>query len=368
MSECPNRAAGIVLGDGFACVHIQVRAETAEFTHVVTAIKAMKDRLQRHGADTPFPEAFEQRLRSIRGVRSVVVEGPFSSILIPLHLARRFTDRPVHFHGALGQGPAAQHVRKLLATAGIDGHFALRDGDSPLEIEVSDDRGRRRITRLYLPRKLKHRFKLSAESLKEVRGFLLSQYNAGRAAVAEQVRAAGGFTSLRVGEINRHVSATDYLGVLRHFHHVIVPQRDNVLRQVARAAGLKPPRGWPKGFDGLAAQLAEDLGRREGGPRLVVLVFHARREAVFCLPGEPPVCLRAPERFDTASRISRLQGACASLALGAGGPFEWNGYLPSPKSLNDFAEWATQAAYFGTDRRPWTCPSPAFRPAESWRV
>jgi hypothetical protein len=368
MSDSPNRATGIVLGDGFACVHIQVRAETPRFTQVVAAIKGLQAHLRRHGADTPFPEGFEHRLRAIPGVRTVVVEGPFSSILIPLHVVRRFTDRPVHFHGALGQGPAAAHVRKVLAAAGIDGRFALRDGDSPLEIEVSDDGGRRRIARLYLPKKLKHLFKLSDEELKGVRGFLLSQYNAGRAAVAARVRAAGGFTALRVGEINRHVGADDYLGVVRHFHHVLVPDRDGVMRQVARAAGLEPPRGWPRGFDALAGRLAEHLGTRDGVPRLVVLIFHARKEAVFCLPGQPPVCVRAPARFDTASRISRLHGACAALALGAGGPFEWNGFLPSAKSLNDFAEWAVQAAYFGTDRRPWTCPTTDFRPAESWRV
>ena len=94
----------------------------------------------------------------------------------------------------------------------------------------------------------------------------------------------------------------------------------------------------------------------------------ARKEAVFCLPGQTPVRLGAPAHFDTASRISRLQGACAALALGAGGPFDWDGFIPAPQSLNDFAEWAMQAAYCGTDRRPWTCPTPDFQPGGSWRV
>jgi hypothetical protein len=197
-------------------------------------------------------------------------------------------------------------------------------------------------------------------------GFVLSVFNQGRARVAAAIHARGGFTTLRVGELGRHVTAADYLGILDSFDHLFVSTRGHSLRQVARAAGYTPPHGWPRQVDSLCLRLAEDLAARGRG-RMVVFHFHEAQEALFVLAGQEPVVVRAPAHFhDGTSRAGRLHGACAVATLRRPPAAPLNGFLPAPEHLAEFADWAVQLAYSGTDSLPWRTPGPDFTPTGSW--
>ena len=232
------------------------------------------------------------------------VQPPVSAILVPVHLIRSHADRPVVFSGALGTGPVADAVREMMTACRIECRWAVGGcSDSPVEVGVRAGAGRDACVRLYLPGKLKHCYRPAADELAGAGGFVLSVFNQGRARAARAVYSRGGFTTLRVGELGRHIRAEDYLSVLGWFHHLVVPTRGHTLRQVARAAGYAPPRGWPHRFDDLAHRVAEDLATRDGR-RLVVLHYHDTQEAAFVLPGCRPALARAPGAITTA-RLAR---------------------------------------------------------------
>jgi hypothetical protein len=373
MSNETAPGRGPVLADGFACARIDVSVVPATLPVVVAATNRLKADLKggSHDLLEPFPGRLLDWFRALSGVRQAEVQPPISAILVPIHLIRRHSERPVIFSGALGTGPVARFVAGMMAAEGIDCRWAINPAsDSPIEVGIRAAGGGRRdaCVRLYLPSKLKHRYAPPAADLRAAGAFVLSVFNQGRARAAQAVRAQGGLATLRVGELGRHIRPADYLRILPTFHHVVISTRGHSLRQVAREAGHVAPRGWPRRFDLLGRRLAEDLSQRDG-ERLVVLHYHEAQEAAFVLPGREPVVVRAPGRFaDGVSRASRLHGACASLMLGnrfaAGG----DGYLPSPQQMPAFADFATQLAYWGTDQLPWRTPEPDFAPAGSWLV
>jgi hypothetical protein len=358
-----------VLADGFACVRLDVCTTPGAFREVTSATHLLKANLRAGSArlDAPFPDGLLGWFRALPGVLRAEVQPPISAILVPVHLIRSHADRTVVFSGALGTGLVAQSIRGMMAACRIDCRWAVcAASDSPIEVGIRADARRDACVRLYLPAKLKHLYRPAAAELTGAAGFVLSVFNQGRARAARAVHAAGGFTTLRVGELGRHIRAEDYLGVLGWFHHLVIPTRGNTLRQTARAAGYAPPRGWPRRFDALAHRVALDLATR-GGRRLVVLPYHESQEAAFILPGCEPVVARAPRRFHNgASRASRLHGACAALSLRRACPAPLEGYLPTPEGLPAFADLATQLAYAGTDQLPWATPGPDFVAAGSW--
>ena len=366
----PTPLDGPVLADGFACARIEVMTDRAALPGVTAAINGLKKQLAQGETAlvAGFPDRLLERFRALPGVVRVEVQPPTSAILVPVHLIRRYAGRPVTFSAALGTGPVARFVAEMMTTEGIDCRWATNPAsDSPIEVGVRGA-ARAECIRLYVPRRLKHVYAPPKSDLESAGGFVLSVFNKGRARTAAAVRARGGFTTLRVGELGRYVTAEDYLGILDSFHHLFVSTRGHSLRQVARAAGYDPPRGWPARFDALGRRLAEDLASRDPG-RLVVLHYHEAQEAAFVLPGHPPAVVRAPARLhDGASRAGRLHGACAALALKCPHVVPLVGYRPTPEHLGAFADRAMQLAYSGTDRLPWQTPGPDFTTSNSWLV
>src|SRR5262245_61070821 len=118
MSQLTATGHGPVLADGFACARLDVRVAPAALPSVIEATDRLKADLKR-GAAGDLLDAFPGRLldwfRALPGVLRAEVQPPISAILVPVHLIRRHSRRSVIFSGALGTGPVARFIDRMMA-------------------------------------------------------------------------------------------------------------------------------------------------------------------------------------------------------------------------------------------------------------
>lgn len=357
-----------VYGDGFVPFHFSVtvdnpEGDSARFRQVVANVRDLQSMLRKHGAGGDFPAGFQQTLTALPGVTAVFVEGPYSSIVIPLCMVRSLGNSPACLSGVLGKGVIADAIQAALQQRGVlfTPHI-MSAGDSPLEISIRDHAGNQKAVRLYAASRsaFRHTYRFTDEHASRAKGFILSRFNQGRARALRTVYANEGFTSLRISEPTRYVKLDDYLSLLPESRHVIVSYRAGVMRKLARQSGIPVrSRHWPQSFDQTAEKLAHRLTERGDCPRLVAMVFE--REVALVAQGKPPLRLCPPTKYDSRSRAARVQGACASLALNL------PGYQPTGQAdWEHFGNIAVQAAYDGTLGRPSTYPASTFQPTGTW--
>lgn len=358
----------VVYGDGFVPFHFSVTMDNAEgdkarFNQLVANVRGLESMLRKHGAGDDFPTGFQQILTTLPGVTAVFVEGPYSSIVIPLCMVRSLGNCPACLSGVLGKGVIADAIRAALQQRGVlFTPHVVPAGDSPLEISIRDHAGNQKAVRLYAASRsaFRHTYRFTDEHASRARGFILSRFNQGRAHALRTVYANEGFTSLRVSEPNRYVKLDDYLSLLPASCHVVVSYRAGVMRKLARHLEIPVrSRHWPQSFDETTENLAHRLTERGDRPRLVALVFE--REVALVAHGKPSLRLCPPAEYDSRSRAARVQGACASLALNL------PGFQPTGQAdWERFGNVAVQAAYDGTFGRPSTYPASTFQPTGTW--
>ncbi len=358
----------IVYGDGFVPFHFSVtvdnpESDAARFRRVVANVRGLESTLRKRGAGDDFPTGFQQILAALPGVTAVFVEGPYSSIVIPLCMVRSLGNCPACLSGVLGEGVIADAIRATLQQQGVlFTPHVVSAGDSPLEISIRDHAGNQKAVRLYAASRsaFRHTYRFTDEHASRAKGFILSRFNQGRAHALRTVCANEGFTSLRVSEPTRYVKLDDYLGLLPVSCHVVVSYRGGVMRKLARHLEIPVrSRHWPQSFDETAEKLAHRLTDRGERLRLVAMVFE--REVALVAQGKPPLRFCPPAKYDSRSRAARVQGACASLALNL------PGFQPTGQAdWERFGNVAVQAAYDGTLGRPSTYPASTFQPTGTW--
>jgi len=354
------------VGDGFVPYYLAVdiqnpSGEGTLFRETIAAIKQLKTFVREGRQDELNPRTLSERLLQIPSVVSVVAEGAYSSIVIPLAMIGSLSNASVFLHGVVGSGPITDAIEDSLEAHGIElVPKRLTGGDSPVEISVRDAFGHQETLRFYPVSRTKYRqtFLLNKTGLSSRTGFVLSRYNAGRAAAFLSVANVGGLTSLRIAESTRYVTLADYLSLLPHSIQTFGSHRDDVLKKLGRH--LLPNNAksdWTKQYDPETSRVVQAIVDQTSHNGLVVVILET--ELVFAMRGFPQLRFRPPSNFDTRSRAARVQGACAAIFRAD--------EIENSDSWMSLAEKCVQAAFRGSEARPSEYPTP-FKPESSWKI
>mgnify|MGYP000309568582 CR=1 FL=1 len=345
----------VVFADGFLPLHVELNVADGQVAAVKDAVAGLKSRVRGDGFGDRA--SLLDCLRAVPGVQDVCIEGPQSSLLIPLRMVRSLASASVVMSAVVGDGWMARSILDALDGWGVGTALVSLEGsDSPVELSIRDGRGQNASVKLYPSRRGNYRQRaLRPEVLPG--GLLVNRANKGLLALGHRVSSEGGWVSFRVRKQGRYDSAEDLDAMLAVADHVCISVRSGAMRQVARHLGLTVPRGWPgSGVDERWGELARRLGQCGERRKLVVLVTADSRRALFWTTGGQPivVCVSG-DGYGTASRMARLQGVCAAdavLRIGRGGEA-----CPDVSEVAQGAQRWLELAFEGTDVRPWLCPS-----------
>lgn len=342
-----------VYGNGFLAYHLEVQVAEGQAAAAKGAVSDWKGEMRGNGTWPGFPETLVTRLRALPGVTGVTCEGPQSAVLIPLRMARGMTALQATMSAVTGTGPITRTIESDLARWGVclENTKLLPEADMPLEFSFREPGGRHDSLRLYPASRAMYRASVRSHAV-VTDHLVLNRFNKGLFALAEDVAHRGGILSFRPHELGRYDRVEDYLSVLPFTAHLVLSTRHDVMRKLARHAGIVVPRKWPNNISTLAdeacTRLVEWLSEMLPESAIVVLHRYPEGDSAFFKRGEEPVLVGAPRGYDTASRAARVQGALLGSAL------------TSEPDAQEWGGWCTQVvenAFRGTEQRPWSYPS-----------
>lgn len=347
-----------VFADGFLAYHLDVYVETGHLEQVREALKGWETGVRLNRGWPGFPETLIQSLEGLDGVSRVEVEGPQSSVLIPLRMVSGMTGEPCTISAVLGTGSIADAIMEACRGWGIalQESKRLSDADSPLEFSIRDSEGRQDSVRLYpVSRK---RFQSAVPTRELVSDhLLLNRLNQGLRTLAERTFENGGMVSLRIREFGRYDSVDDYLSVLRITKHLVLSTRHGVLRAVARYAGFELANQWPKDAGDLSDPTARGLSRwllrRMPIGGIVVLHLFGANVAGFYHEDYDPIVVAPPPEAGSASRAARLQGALLGADLLR---MRCHAEDEGEAAWKQHCEFVMDYAFRGTRHHPWVYP------------
>ncbi len=347
-----------VFGNGFVAYHIDVHVEQGSLDSVKSTIKGWQSDFRRRGNWPGFPGTLIRALTQTTGVTRVEMEGPQSSVLIPLRMVHGMTGAPCTLSSVLGSGAIATAIADCCRMWCIELKESKRltDGDSPLEFSLREPDGRHDSVRLYSVSRANFRNTLQI-SAPPPDHLLLNRCNQGLKALAQTTYAKGGIVSLRIRVFGRYDSIDDYLPLFRVTNQLVLSTRHGVLRAFARQCGISLPRRWPT----VGHALSDTRGRciaqwlLDHMPKSSVVVFNVYKQnaTAFYREGYEPVVVPPPVEAGAASRTARIQGALlggcllkAQCHAGADAQAAWR----------QFCEFVVAYAFQGTQQHPWRYP------------
>lgn len=347
-----------VFGNGFLAYHIEVRVNKERVASVKAAVKAWEPTFRAQGSWPGFPNSMAQRILQIPGVIDVEIEGPQSSVLIPLRMVHGITGCECKMSTVLGTGPVTQAIEQNLASWGIGLETIRRldDVDAPIEYSFRDPDGVHASLTIYPASRRRFQGAIDRQET-PCEHLVLNRFNAGLSGLAERVANSGGLVSFRPRELGRHDRVEDFISLLQYTNHLVLSGRHGVMKAFARHAGIETSRGWPddraslrdQSFDQLAAWLRV----RMRPDSIVVLHRNERADTAFYRGTVEPVIVMAPEGYGKESRAARIQGALFGCAM--------LGDCCVSRSVQS-ADWqlccehVVDLAFTGTDERPWRYP------------
>jgi hypothetical protein len=332
----------MIIGDGFLPLHIEVLVQEGSLDSIYEEIKNWKKEFRNSSLSEDFPDKLKERILSFGEVLEFTLEGPQSSVIIPLRMIQSSgTQRTVSMSTVIGTGPVASMIRQYCQEWGIalDAKI-VEEGDSPLEFSIRDVIGNHRSLKMYLCSRTKFRkvYKMGNE---DICGIIANRYNKGILETVKKASSSGATVSIRPHTLDRYTKPEDYLEMIPYADHLILSSRNGVLQKIASALGYKIDKDLVTTGPEMLNSFSQELIALGNSNKVLVLNDSKTGENWFFTKNIEPSRIGKPGGYDDASRVSRIQGAMFIIKK----TFNDN--------LDDFAQKVVKMAYQGTEKRPW---------------
>jgi hypothetical protein len=333
----------MIIASGFLPYHIELKIQSVMASHVQEQLRSLQKAFREKELSSPSDMAeIEDYLASIKGVDSVVLEGPQSSSLIPLRMFKAANPTTeAKLCTTIGAGTIANAIREALDSMDIClCGKELPSGDSPLECSLRDENGNALSIKIYPASrtKFKQPFK---EDLSNCSHVIVNRINKGLINAMRTVHGNGGLASMRLHSFDRYTKPIDAIEVFPYANHIILSTRNKVLKSVASAMGCPVEDQWDTDTIPTLRKLSKQISSHSNTDKLIVFNHYETGANLFCFGAKNSELISAPENYDPASRASRIQGAALLLA----------------EALSEHPEATFQKivtmAYRGTEQRPW---------------
>jgi len=309
-----------IFTNGFLAYHIEVKVSSGQAETVKKVVKEWQSDFRSNTVWPGFPESMIKKLTALSEVVHVDLEGPQSSVLIPLRMVHGVTGLTCTMSTVLGTGPVTKAIENSFEkwNMGLDNSRRLDDADSPIEFSFRDTKGD--SSSLIIYPKTRTRYRASIGKFAQYPDHLiLNRYNQGLSKLAGQVSIESGFVSFRPRELGRYDKIENYISLLPFTNQLILSSRHRIMEMFAKFAGINTGRSWPENLECLLDSnitlLASWLMRKMPSKAIVVFNRYQTGDTIFFVANQEPVVIEAPEGFGNESRAARLQGALLGLML-----------------------------------------------------